>query len=713
MYTHGGGGKETLKKHNNALPTTIVSAIGATVAMGLVLGFAGSAMAATSTTSSAATEQPSTPTNGSQQDNGKYSFVVPTGPINIYNSDYITRRDVPGILAAVKGANKQNVKEVKIDESTGDVVITYNDGSENRKSLSEFTKWKETPKAPIIRNGGQNLNEDGYPDKPLAQKNTVYVFRGDKTSYSIDVAKGRVKEVANEPESRYAIYDLKTKKAIASENKFVLTESFELTKNAANGYPELTVTDLPKGLENKGFTKEKDYVEGTSKSDQFLSKQSTTSKGVAVYKVEGTAALDSSLGDHAVTHTVTLTNATQDPDSQNINSVAGVINVKVAVRAEKYDPSPEYKDGKNYLELNTKNDLTADKVKEILKATVKKTPNPKDKPSTDKKDLPKDATVEIDETSKKQLDNAERGKEYDITVHVRYADDKYNDKGETDENGHHSTDKVTIKVKLKEYKPTYADTNAKVGTPATSGTPTIDSGHPDVKEFKLGEGAPTGASIDENGKVTYTPKAEDDSKTISIPVTVTYSDKTTETTTAKFIVSQDTTPTPTIDPVKTTDTKVTGKSVPGATVTVTFPGSKTVETTAGTDGKFSVDVPEGVVLKKDDVITAVAQEANKKPSSEAKVTVTKESDNGGNGDGLGNGLGDGDNAGSGQANAQHDNHDNNNRHEANTLVNDVNRTNDALRTSKKSLPATGVSVMGAIAVAIVSMLGAALCKFRR
>ncbi|MFM9413840.1 S-layer homology domain-containing protein [Peptococcus simiae] len=98
------------------------------------------------------------------------------------------------------------------------------------------------------------------------------------------------------------------------------------------------------------------------------------------------------------------------------------------------------------------------------------------------------------------------------------------------------------------YKAEYATTDpVKVGEAAQSNYPNFkkaeggDAVKPQGTTFKLGEGAPTGATIDEKtGIVTYTPVEADAGKTVDIPVVVVYPDKSEQAATAKIAVEKDT-----------------------------------------------------------------------------------------------------------------------------------------------------------------------------
>lgn len=101
------------------------------------------------------------------------------------------------------------------------------------------------------------------------------------------------------------------------------------------------------------------------------------------------------------------------------------------------------------------------------------------------------------------------------------------------------------------YEPAYTDVEGTPGTEVTTEDPKFldqkseADPKPEAKpqpigeKFALGDGAPQGATIDENtGKVTYTPTARDANTTVDIPVKVTYSDGTIDETLAKIKVGQ-------------------------------------------------------------------------------------------------------------------------------------------------------------------------------
>ena len=96
---------------------------------------------------------------------------------------------------------------------------------------------------------------------------------------------------------------------------------------------------------------------------------------------------------------------------------------------------------------------------------------------------------------------------------------------------------------------------------------------------------------------------------------------------------------PTVNPVDDNDTEVTGTNgTPGNTIVVTFPDGTTSEGDIDEDGKWKVDIPDGVDLDKEDVITSVEKDKEGKLSTPTKVVVGENCDNLSNGDKSGDGT---------------------------------------------------------------------------
>ncbi|HFI0335340.1 TPA: Ig-like domain-containing protein, partial [Streptococcus suis] len=109
-------------------------------------------------------------------------------------------------------------------------------------------------------------------------------------------------------------------------------------------------------------------------------------------------------------------------------------------------------------------------------------------------------------------------------------------------------------------------------------------------------------------------------------VTITYPDGSVDTIPGTETVTPNTDTTapeaPVVNAPKEGDTTVTGKTEPGATVTVTFPDGSTATTTADEDGNYTVDVPAGVELKEGDKVTATATDKAGNVSEPTETTTT-------------------------------------------------------------------------------------------
>ena len=141
-------------------------------------------------------------------------------------------------------------------------------------------------------------------------------------------------------------------------------------------------------------------------------------------------------------------------------------------------------------------------------------------------------------------------------VEVTYDIYKTNDAGKEILVAENHVDKVPLVVtKAKDnslYEPAYKPVDGKVGEEATVAAPTFTDadGKPATPEkvtYELGEGAPTGAQVNADGSVTYTPVEADAGKAVEIPVVVKYSDGSTDNAKAVINVTKNAT---TADKVK-------------------------------------------------------------------------------------------------------------------------------------------------------------------
>ncbi|MBS4872724.1 MAG: YPDG domain-containing protein, partial [Peptoniphilus sp. oral taxon 375] len=126
--------------------------------------------------------------------------------------------------------------------------------------------------------------------------------------------------------------------------------------------------------------------------------------------------------------------------------------------------------------------------------------------------------------------------EEEPNVEVTYDVYRKNDKGQEVliKKGH--VDKVPLSIKNGEsaqFEPEYTPVNGTVGTQATVAAPTFTDAEgkpatPQDVTYELGQGAPEGAQVNDDGSVTYTPVEADADKAVKIPVVVKYSDGSTD-----------------------------------------------------------------------------------------------------------------------------------------------------------------------------------------
>ena len=216
----------------------------------------------------------------------------------------------------------------------------------------------------------------------------------------------------------------------------------------------------------------------------------------------------------------------------------------------------------------------------------------------------------------------------DPNVEVTYDIYKLNEKGEEVliKKGH--VDRVPLSIKevqevetADKVQPGYTDADAKVGTPTTITAPNFkddkgnDTTKPEGTTFKLGEGAPKGAKIDENtGKITYTPTEDEAGKNVEIPVVVNYKDGSKDEVKATVTVAK------LDDIIDRTDDPT--KPTPAGYVRVTFEASEGVDPLQGAK---VYDVKEGTVLTADKYPTVTAKDGYENPTWSTKpgTAITK------------------------------------------------------------------------------------------
>ena len=132
----------------------------------------------------------------------------------------------------------------------------------------------------------------------------------------------------------------------------------------------------------------------------------------------------------------------------------------------------------------------------------------------------------------------------------------------------------------------------------------------------------TGTADDEGNYVIDIPANEDLKGGETLPVTAT--DKAGNTSDqATTTVTDTTAPTvPSVNPVTSDDTQITGKAEPGSTVTVTFPDGTTATGTADADGNYVIDIPSNEDLKGGETLPVTATDKDGNTSDKATTVVT-------------------------------------------------------------------------------------------
>ncbi len=137
------------------------------------------------------------------------------------------------------------------------------------------------------------------------------------------------------------------------------------------------------------------------------------------------------------------------------------------------------------------------------------------------------------------------------------------------------------------------------------------------------DGNTASATTDADGNyVINIPSSEDLKGGETLPVTATdkAGNKSDEATTT---VTDTTAPTvPTVNPVTSEDTQITGKAEPGSTVTVTFPDGTTATGTTDADGNYVIDIPSNEDLKGGETLPVTATDKDGNKSDPATTVVT-------------------------------------------------------------------------------------------
>ncbi|MGC9651752.1 Ig-like domain-containing protein [Staphylococcus warneri] len=132
----------------------------------------------------------------------------------------------------------------------------------------------------------------------------------------------------------------------------------------------------------------------------------------------------------------------------------------------------------------------------------------------------------------------------------------------------------------------------------------------------------TGTADQDGNYVIDIPANEDLKGGETLPVTATDKDGNKSEPTST-VVTDTTAPTvPSVNPVTSNDTQITGKAEPGSTVTVTFPDGKTASSTTDADGNYVINIPSSEDLKGGEELPVTATDKAGNTSDKATTVVT-------------------------------------------------------------------------------------------
>ncbi|WOT02358.1 Rib/alpha-like domain-containing protein [Corynebacterium pyruviciproducens] len=217
------------------------------------------------------------------------------------------------------------------------------------------------------------------------------------------------------------------------------------------------------------------------------------------------------------------------------------------------------------------------------------------------KDLPKGTTVAF----KDPVDTKTPG-DKKATVVVTYPDG--------------SSEEVPVTVKVADPKKTDAETydpKGKDQSVETGSTPKAEDSIENLKDLPKGTTVAFKDPVD-----TKTPGDK------KATVVVTYPDGSTDEVTTKINVKDPDKVTPPTIIISNDEKTISGKTDPGAEVTVTIPGVKDpVKVIADENGNYKVEVPEGTTLKNGDTVKVTAKvEGKGEASNSAKISKSETSD---------------------------------------------------------------------------------------
>ena len=533
--------------------------------------------------------------------NQKYDVATPTEKVEVANPDNVTNDELNKIkeklqleysqtnddanLADKKGttvADKTNKIQSVTKDADGNLVVTYTDGSTDKKPLSEFvTKDTTAPAKPVV-------------DTDLTGK------AGTKTPV----------EVSAEPGSTVALYDKdgnKIGEATADENgKATITPTVDLpagnvTAKATDPAGNTSDASEPKvATDTTAPAKPEVKTDLTGKAGTKDPVEVTAEPGstVELFDKDGNKIGEATADENGV---ATIT-PTKDIPEGNVTAKATDPAGNVS---EASDPAKASADTEAPAKPVVNTDLTG---KAGTKTPVEVSAEPGTKVELFDKDGNKIGEATADENGKATITPTVEIPAGNVTVKA------------TDAAGNVSVPSDPAKATDTTAPAAPVVNTVKAGDTAVTGTAEAGS----TVEVTLPDGSKVSGTADQDGNYSVPVSGLNEGDTVSVTATDEAGNKSDATTATVAKANDKTAPlAPVVNTVKAGDTAVTGTAEAGSTVEVTLPDGSKVSATADQDGNFSVPVSglnEGATVS----VTATDKAGN--TSNPTSVTVGKGTD---------------------------------------------------------------------------------------
>ena len=529
----------------------------------------------------------------------KYDIATPTEKVEVTNPANVTNAELDKIkeklqieyaqtnddanLADKKGKTvdaedaKTKIKSVEKDNA-GNLVVTYTDGSQDKKPLSEFvTKDTTAPAKPVINTPLVDKAGTKTPVEVSAEPgSTVELF--DKDGNSLGTGVANEQGVASiTPTKDIPAGNVTAKATDPAGNTSDASEPKVATDTTAPAKPEVK-TDLT------GKAGPKDPVEVSAEPGST----------VALYDKDGNKIGEATADENGV---ATIT-PTKDIPVGNVTATAT-------------DPSGNTSDVSEP-KVATDTTAPAKPVVNPVKAGGTAITGTAEAGSTVEVTLPDGSKVSAKADQDGNFSVPVSGLEEGKTVSVTATD-----------NAGNTSDATTVTVAKT------ADTTApsapvvnpvKAGTTAVTGTAEAGS----TVEVTLPDGSKVSAKADQDGNFSVPVSGLKECDTVSVTATDDAGNTSNPTSVTVGKGIDTTAPSaPVVNLVKAGDTVITGTAEAGSTVEVTLPDGSKVSAKADQDGNFSVPVSG---LKEGDTVSVTATDDADNTSNPTSVTVGKGTD---------------------------------------------------------------------------------------